>query len=242
MPILTDMQKLEPGAKIILYELDMTEIGGGTLLFHGYPQSGPIVWQANTYSPWSIQAEGFAKTGEGQQPNPTLRVGNIGQSEDGETIAGVISSLCIYLDDLVGAKLIRHITLAHYLDAVNFPDGINPTADPTQEFVPDIWIVEQKTAETSAIVEFMLSSVLDFNNQQLPARQIIGSVCQWIRTGGYRGPYCQYTGDAMFDLDDNPVTDPSQDKCAGYVNSCKIRFGEFEVINFGGFPAAGLVR
>lgn len=239
--ILEDMQKLEVGSKIILYHLDMTNIGGGNLLFHGYKDSGSIVWQGNTYEPWAIDASGFAKTGEGQQPTPTLSVGNIGMDEDGNPVVGIISSMCQFLDDLVGAILTRHVTLAKYLDAVNFPEG-NPDADPSEEFAPDVWIVQQKMSETSEVVSFQLNSALDFNGVQLPARQIIGSICQWIRTGGYRGPYCGYTGTAMFDINDNPTLDPNQDRCAGYVNSCKKRFGEYEVINFGGFPAAQLIN
>src|SRR3546814_2911663 len=47
----------------------------------------------------------------------------IGIDSDGNPIPGVISSLCIALDDLVGARLIVRETLAHYLDTENFPEG-----------------------------------------------------------------------------------------------------------------------
>jgi lambda family phage minor tail protein L len=227
--ITADIQGLEPGARVELFELDATSISGGALLrFHGYQKASSIWWQGNEYTAWPIKAEGFAKTSEGQQPAPKLSVGNVD---------GSISSLCILFDDLVGAKLTRHITLGQYLDAVNFADG-NPTADPEQEFPPDAWFIEQKTSETNEDVEFELSSALDFQDAQLPRRQIIANLCPFT----YRGAYCGYVGTAKFDVDDNAVTDPALDVCAKRLGSCKKRFGANNVLNFGGFPAAALIQ
>lgn len=239
--ITADVQGLSPDGDIKLYELDATEIGGDVLRFHGYPQAGPIYWRGDEYAPWAIEAEGFERTGTGAQPAPVLRVGNIGQDAHGNPVPGVISALCLALDDLVGARLIRRRTLTKYLDATNFADG-NPTADPTEEFPPEIWLIECKTQEDRETVEFELRSALDFEGEQLPARQIQANTCGWLSIGGYRGPYCGYTGAAMFDRDGNPVTDPVLDKCGGRVSDCKKRFGEWEPLNFGGFPAADQLR
>lgn len=239
--ITSDVQKLEPGSKVVLFELDLNPLGGPVLRFHGHSQTESIWWQGEEYDPWAIEASGFELTGESQQPSPVLRVGNIGQDAQGQPITGVISALCIQLDDLVGARLIRHQTLAQYLDARNFPDG-NPSADPNEHFPDSIWIVEQKTSENKETVEFALSSALNFNGKKLPGRQIIANVCPWLFKGGYRGKYCQYTGSRMFDINDNAVTDPTLDRCAGRLTSCKKRFGEYEVINFGGFPSADTLR
>lgn len=120
MPITSDIQKLEPGKLIELYELDATEIGGVIQRFHGYADNSTIYWDGNGYEPWSIKAEGFARSSNGQQPNPTLTVGNIGKDINGKVITGVISALCLALDDLVGAKLTRHRTFLKYLDAANW--------------------------------------------------------------------------------------------------------------------------
>lgn len=241
MRIYADIQKLEVGELVELYELDATPIGGTLQRFHGYTLIGPIWWQGNEYSPWAIHAEGFEQVGEGQQPTPTLSVGNIGQDADDEPLVGLISSLCIHLNDMVGAWVRVRRTLGRYLDAKNFPEG-NPTANPAEELPPEVWIVQQKTAETAEVVEFSLSSALDFDGQQLPNRPIIASVCSWLRKGGYRGPYCGYTGGRMFDLAGNPVTDPARDRCSGLMSDCKKRFGEYEVINFGGFPSSDQIR
>ncbi len=247
MSITADIQKLEPGAIVEVFELDAEEIGAGTLRFHGYPQETPIWWQGERYEPWAIQARGFQRTGEGRQPTPSIQVGNIGVDESGKKIPGVISAMCRLYGDLVGARFIRHRTLAKYLDAANFPEG-NPTADPTQAFPLEVWLIEQRVASNAQLVEFELSSPLDFQGQQLPGRQIM-TYCSWTRVGGYRGPYCGYTGSAMFDKNDQPVQDPALDRCPGFVRSCQLRWASVQncrpeeaEISFGGEPAADRVR
>lgn len=228
--IQADAQLLEAGQVVELFELDATSIGGDHLHFHGYQDVGMIVWQGKEYNAWPMVASDFART-SAQQPAPTLAVGNV---------EGSISAMCIYFADMVGARLTRHTTLGNYLDAVNFAYG-NPSADSSQEFPLDIWTIEQKISETSEVVEFELSSALNFQGVQLPRRQIVANVCTWLSTGGYRGSYCGYTGSAMFDKDGNPVESSGLDRCGGKLSDCKKRFGEFDVLNYGSFPAAGML-
>lgn len=232
--IQNDAQKLVVGNIVTLYELDLREIGGDVLRFHAH-NDGLISFQGKEYSPWAIAADGFERTGNSQQPLPKLSVGNIGKDSSGKPIAGVISALCDALQDLVGGKLTRRRTLAKYLDG-------QPTADPMAEFPPEIWIIEQKSSESAEAVVFTLSSPMDFDNMQLPSRQVVANVCPWGWIGGYRGPYCGYTGSRMFDADDNPVGDPARDKCGLRPRSCELRFGAGNVINFGGFPSSDRVR
>ena len=239
--IAADIQVLTPGDEVKLFELDVRPLGGDLLRFHGYKNLAPIVWAGESYVPWSIEAEGFERDGRGSLPTPTLRVGNIGMTSEGVVIPGMITSLCRQFDDLVGCRFTYIRTLGKYLDAVNFPGG-NPTANPSEEMPREIWIVECKTSATATTVEFELRSALDFQNQKIPGRQILANSCGWLTRGGYRGPYCGYTGQAMFDLDDNPVTDPVMDKCAGRLVSCKLRHGEFNELPYGGQPAADKVR
>lgn len=220
MTITADIQQLDPGRLIELFEIDCTAIGGDTQRFHGHLQSTSIFWQANEYKPWPVQGSGFEHTSDAQQPTPTLTVGNVG---------GTISALCVFLDDMVGAKVTRHRTLTKYLDAENFPDG-NPTADPTEEMAVELWYIEQKTSETNVQVEFSLSSALDFGGQQLPARQI-ASTCQFM----YRDAYCGYTGTVYFTIADVPTDDPSLDQCSKSTTGCECRFGVNEPLPFGGF-------
>lgn len=225
MAIKADVQTLNPGDRVELFEVDVTPLGGELHRFHGYGV-GDIVWQGNTYSPWPIKAEGFEVSGDSKQPSPTLTLSNSG---------GFISSLVIYFKDLVGVKLTRRRTLAQYLDG-------QPTANPNEEFTPDIWYIERKIYEDNTTVQFELASALDFEGQQLPRRQIIANSCAWLTIGGYRGPYCSYSGPPVATEFDIITTDASLDKCGGRVSSCKLRFGENAELPYGSFPAAGLIR
>jgi lambda family phage minor tail protein L len=233
--IYTDIQTLEPGALVALFDLDARSITGGgagdVLHFHGYTQVGPIYWQGLQYNPWPIDAQGFELNPD-QPPAPTLSVGNVD---------GTITALCLAYQGLVGSIITRHRTFGRYLDAANFPGG-NPTADPTQEFPPDKWFIERKATETKEQVQFELSSALDFGQQQLPGRQIIANCCTWLQRGGYRGPYCSYTGPAVAKADDTPTDDPTQDVCGGRLTSCELRWGVNNALPYGGYPAAGLLN
>ncbi len=204
-----------------------------------------VTWQGKQYQPWAIEARDFERTGDSQQPLPTLRVGNIGEDQGGEPITGVVSALCLALGDLKGATLIRRRTFARYLDAVNFPDG-NPTASPTEHFPDERWIISQRSGETPEVVEFVLSTPLMFDGVQLPSRQVIANVCGWLTKaapeGGYRGAWCGYTGSAMYDKDGKPVTDPAKDVCGGLRWECGLRHGEWQPLPYGGFPSADRVR
>src|SRR3546814_19544166 len=95
----------------------------------------------------------------------------IGIDSDGNPIPGVISSLCIALDDLVGARLIVRETLAHYLDTENFTEG-NPTANPSPELPAEIWIVEQTVSETTEVVEVEWANSLNLAAPHVPRRQV----------------------------------------------------------------------
>ncbi|WP_414446862.1 phage minor tail protein L [Burkholderia sp. 22PA0099] len=221
MTITADVQQLEPGRLIELFDVDCTRIGGDMMRFHGHLQSGSIWWQGNEYKPWPIQATGFKRTSDASQPTPKLVVADI---------SGTISALCVYLDDLVGATVRRRRTLAQYLDAVNFADG-NPAADPTAEMAAEIWRVEQKSSEEPGLqVEFTMASPLDFGGQQLPGRQIV-SVCQWI----YRDANCGYAGTSYYDAKDQPIDDPALDRCSMKISGCECRFGVNNPLPIGGF-------
>ncbi|WP_321940060.1 phage minor tail protein L [Paraburkholderia sp. J8-2] len=221
MGIAADVQSLNPGRIIELFEVDCTGIGGDLMRFHGHLQSQSITWQGEEYRAWPIQATGFKRTTDAQQATPSLTVGDIN---------GTISALCIVLDDLVGAVMRRRRTLARYLDAVNFPDG-NADADPDAEMATEIWRIEQKSDEQPGdYVTFTLSSPLDFGGQQIPARQIVNA-CQWE----YKSADCGWTGITFFDRNDNPVDDPSLDACSMKTTGCECRFGVSNPLSYGGF-------
>jgi len=229
--IKSDIQKLEPGSVVDLFEIDLTSLGGGLLRFHPGKNSliSDIVWGGNTYIAFPIHAEGFEATGNGRMPRPIVRAANV---------TGLISSALRDFDDLIGCKVTRRRTLAKYLDAVNFPGGLNPSADQTQEFPPEVWFVDRKAAETKMMVEFELAASWDVQGVLLPRRQAIANTCNWR----YRGADCGYAGDPVADSMDNPTANPLLDSCGKRLASCKLRFGEFAVLPFGAFPAVGMLR
>lgn len=128
------------------------------------------------------------------------------------------------------------------LDNVTIRENIgNPDANPDEHFPPEIWFIERKANEEADQIMFELVGY-DLNGVKIPRRQIIPNHCTWIAIGGYRGPYCGYTGGPVAKLDDTPTSDPLLDDCSGRLAACKMRFGEDAELPYGGFPAAGLMR
>lgn len=227
MTLATDIQALDPGMRVTLFELDISEISGnppGTADDHLYFHNGtngvtsPIVWQGNTYQPFPIEATGFETTTKGTLPRPHLKVSNV---------TGIISALLRQLDDVVGAKVIRRQTLAQFLDG-------QPNADPNQHFPDDMYFIESKVNENKQYVEWELSSALDFEGEVLPARPITVDFCTWE----YRKDGCLYAGTNYFDVNDQPVATADKDVCSKRISGCKCRFGASAPLPFGSFPGA----
>jgi lambda family phage minor tail protein L len=231
LAITSEIQKLAPSAVIELFVLDLSLFGQGPVRFHAGTNAlmQRVVWQGNAYEAFPIQVEGFELNGGGQVPRPRLRVANV---------TGSITALMLSYQDLIGAKITRKRTLAKYLDAVNFPGAVNPSADRSAEFADDIYYVDRKSRETRDVVEFELAASFDLEGVSLPRRQIVQNVCPWR----YRGSECGYTGSAYFDANDQAVGGSAQDVCGKRLSSCQARFGQHAELSFGGFPAAGLIR
>ena len=126
-----------------------------------------IKWQTVEYLRFPIQASGFAFQ-KGQLPRPKLTVSNA---------TGLISSILLTVNettagnDLTGAKVTRIRTLAKFIDADNFADGQNATADPTAEFPREIYSVDRKSSENREVVEFELAAPTDLAGVRIPKRQ-----------------------------------------------------------------------
>jgi len=229
--IADDIAALAPGARVELFVLDATAIGGEITRFHAGTNAlgGPVRWQGQTYLPMPIDATGFEISGRGSLPRPKLRVANIG---------GAITALLLQFGDLRQARVIRKRTMVKYLDAENFPGGVNAQADPTQHLPDDIYVIDRKAAENKTLVEFELAAAMDLPGVMLPGRQIVSNHCRWR----YKGEGCGYVPGPMFDFEGEPVTDPLLDRCSKLLaTGCKPRFGANAPLPFGGFPAAGLL-
>jgi lambda family phage minor tail protein L len=217
----SDLQAIAPSAVIELFELELNAVQHGvadTYRFHAgtsLNSNGVLIWNAEEYLRFPIEAEGFEYSGNGQLPRPKVRVSNI---------LGTITALLLSLPDgLEGAKLTRIRTLARYIDGANFPGGTNPygTPDPTAEFPREIYYVDRKVAETRDVVEFDLAASFDLAGVRAPKRQCIANICQWV----YKSAECGYTGGL-----------PTCDKT---LDACKAHFGATAELPFGSFPGVG---
>lgn len=249
--ITEDYQRLEPGNKISLIEVDGSTFGVDDVLrFHAYnlPHTADeiaaaggdetklvaksIWWQGKEYAAWPYQLERLEASTDGSSAQPTLTVANIDSS---------ITALCLAYDDMLQAKITIHDTFAHYLDARNFPEG-NATADPLQVRKCVFYIDGKNNELAGESVEFILTSPMDLQGLMIPTRQL-HSLCTWCIRNKYRsGDGCDYAGASYFDLNNNPVDDPSLDACNGTLTACRMRFGENEELPFGGFPGTSLIR
>jgi lambda family phage minor tail protein L len=231
MTLSQDLRSLNPSSIIELFELNLpTGFKGDTIRFHnGLNELGTnVTWKGNVYNFFPIEASGFEFSGKGQLPRPTLRVANV---------SGLIGTLVRDYNDMLGAKVTRIRTLLKYLDAVNFPSGTNPTADPNAELPRDYYYVDRKATENKLIIEFELAAKFDVSFVQLPRRQIVQNTCAWV----YRGGECGYTGTNYFDTNDNP-TNSANDVCGKKLTSCQLRWGNNAELPYGGFPSVGLIR
>jgi len=189
--IFSNLQSINPSAIIELFTLTLKE---GLHYATGNPDSvttvyrfhagsnldanGKIVWAGNDYLRFPIQASGFAFQ-RGKIPRPKITISNA---------TGLMSSILVEINkittgnDLAGAKVTRIRTLARYIDAVNFADGTNATADPNAEFPKEIYSVDRKSTENREIVEFELAAPTDLAGERIPGRQATRNIFPSIGT------------------------------------------------------------
>lgn len=161
----TTKQQAEFGQIVVLFELDLTALGGSVLRFTSSANgTTSIVFDGNTYVPIPVEADGFKKDSDGAFPVPKLRISNV-------TFA--TQSAIQGFNDLVGGKLTRIRTARKFLD-----DGIDP--DPTAKFPDDVYFVDRKTAHNKVFVEWELKTAMDHEDKFLPGRQILRDSCSHI--------------------------------------------------------------
>ena len=182
--IFSSLQDLNPSAIIELFTLQLsTALHGANTIYRFHAGSnlnanGKIVWAGNEYLRFPVQASGFAFQ-KGQLPRPKLMISNG---------TGLISAILLSVNeetvgnDLTGATVTRIRTLAKFIDAVNFADGTNATADPNAEFPQEIYSIDRKATETREIVEFELAAPTDLAGVRIPGRQATRSIFPSIGT------------------------------------------------------------
>lgn len=232
MSIASELQSLNPSAKLEFFVVDATEQGASEVWrFHNGTNalSDAVVWQGHTYDYLPIQADGFELRGDGPRPRPTLTVGDV---------FGVLGAAVRQFDALARATLTIKRTHARYLDAVNFPGGVNAQADDTAEYPDELWIFDRIASRDGSHVQWELVSPLDLEDVMIPARQVRAVICG----SQYRSTECGYTGGPVAKVDDTPTSDASFDECSRRVSGCKLRFGANVELPIDIFPGTGLVR
>tara|TARA_Y100000401_G_C8292533_1_gene209540 strand:- start:277 stop:855 length:579 start_codon:yes stop_codon:yes gene_type:complete len=185
-PVFSDLQAINPSAIIELFELELvTAIHGSntTYRFHSGSSlnaNGEIVWKGNSYYRFPIEADGFAYQ-RGQLPRPKLSISNLSSAPNISAILLAVNNTTVG-NDLSGAKVTRIRTLAKFIDAVNFANGQNATADPNAEFPQEIYFIDRKTAENREQVTWELASVLDLVGINAPKRQCTRSIFPAVGT------------------------------------------------------------
>lgn len=173
--VFTNLQSINPSAIIELFSLQLsTAIHGSNTIYRFHNGSnlnanGEIVWAGNSYLRFPVKAEGFAFQ-RGQLPRPTLSISNLSSAPSISAILLTVNETTPG-NDLTGATVTRIRTLAKFLDAVNFADGSNPTADNTAEFPQEIYYIDRKSSETRDIVAWELAAVFDLAGVRVPKRQ-----------------------------------------------------------------------
>ena len=182
--VFSNLQSINPSAIIELFTLQLsTALHGDNTIYRFHAGSnlnanGKIVWAGNEYLRFPIQASGFAFQ-RGQLPRPKIAISNA---------TGLISAILLSVNetttgnDLTGATVTRIRTLAKFIDAVNFADGSNATADNTAEFPQEIYSIDRKSTETRDIVEFELAAPTDLAGVRIPGRQATRSIFPSIGT------------------------------------------------------------
>jgi len=179
--IFSSLQDINPSAIIELFTIQLsTALHGANTLYRFHAGSnlnanGKIQWNSNEYFRFPIQATGFSFQ-KGQLPRPKITIsngGNTGSSVTNLSFSAILLSVneTTAGNDLTGAVVTRIRTLAKFLDAANFADGTNATADPNAEFPQEIYSIDRKITETREIVEFELAAPTDLAGVRIPGRQ-----------------------------------------------------------------------
>ena len=187
----SELQKLNPSARIELFVLELVE---GLHYATGNPSNVPtvyrfhagsnmnsnaeIIWQGNSYQRVPVSFTGAEFSGRGLVPRPQFTVANLGGiTRRGSVITMtdllIIVNLTTPHNDLADAKLTRITTHASELDAANFPGNNNPFGTPNSNELPqEVFFIDRKQAENRDTVQFELVSRLDQQNKKLPKRQV----------------------------------------------------------------------
>ena len=214
-----DMEALEMGATISLWQIDLTTLSGKNEWFYFCNQLNEkkepfIIWNGRKYNSLPVDIEGVSRSSSGVSGRPTLSIGNID---------GMFSGLVSQFGGLIGADVLRFIVPVKFLDSGNFTEG-NPEAS-VDEYIAQRFIV-QSAKESPTVGQLELSWITELENVIAPTKQMFANVCAWQ----YRSIECGFKGGAIADIDDIATNDITKDDCSKSILGCKARWGENAVL------------
>lgn len=206
--VYSESSKLNPSTKITFFEIDITDLAlDMSIVTDGEVSSDPdgniirlhnnyklfsknLVWQGNVYNVAPIAEDGFEINSVGKAPTPKISI-SIEENSGAEPILGKLRNKIDDINGLIGAKLTKKTTFLKHLDSENFLDMGFPQdydEDSNAHFPDEVFYFERKTKESKNVIEFELSSLLDFKNTKLPNRIVSANRCPFC----YRGAGCLY--------------------------------------------------
>lgn len=221
--MLSGLADLDQDTLIPLYELSEFNLANPYETFYFCNYAG-VSFEGIEYQAIACESTGYDLVGQGQIPQPNITISNVGR---------VIGNILYQLTNQPGyrlerSKFTRRLTKKKYLD------GQPNAGDSIKEYMPDIHVIEQLAEQTYRAVRIVLSTPFDLEGMYLPGRLALRS-CGSI----YRGDECGYVGTNMFTIRDQPTVDPTLDVCSKTLTGCKLRFGEYSVLPYGGYPGLG---
>lgn len=224
--------KLAPDAKVSLYQLDCTSVGGPIYHFTTEGRAGEVVaFGGVDFTAVPVEITGMTISGTGSLQTPTLTIANTD---------GLIQSIVNTFGDLEGCRLTRWRTFARFLD-----DGATP--DSTVFYGPDVYEIDRKSNDTPEEIQWEMSALIDRQGVYV-GRTVIRDTCMWryrafdplSGTFDYSKATCPYAGSSYFDINNEAVMSAAQDVPSRNIGCCRARFGEDATLPFGGFP--GIAR
>ena len=223
-----NLQSLTPDTLIELFEVSDYNFNNPTETFrfcnyNGVSYRTDPTATPNVYQAIGCESEGFELSGQGPIPQPKITVSNVGRAVSDWLF--VLKTNPNYR--LEGAEVTRRITQRRFLE------GGGDESATARELPPAFFRVEQLSEETFKGVSFVLASPFDLDGATLPGRFALRT-CPFR----YRGNDCGYTGAAMYDRVNRPVSEPHLDLCNKSLTACELRFSR-TYIRFGGYPGLG---
>ncbi|EHX51310.1 phage minor tail protein L [Escherichia coli DEC12D] len=104
---LNECTRAEQSASVVLWEIDLTEVGGERYFFcnEQNEKGEPVTWQGRQYQPYPIQGSGFELNGKGTSTRPTLTVSNL---------YGMVTGMAEDMQSLVGGTVVRRKVYARF--------------------------------------------------------------------------------------------------------------------------------